>query len=164
MKLASMPAGAAAPSSIAELGCRIDNGNHLLLAGNRAALDYLGRIDALGTFEGPASAAIRFADFATGERWTLRPNAGRLPWWVLSRPRRVPGTRARDYLGALRLGRAPEDATVAEMLGPQGALSPPVGTARRRRAEHRGGSGFGAAVLADPGRNPRAMAAPRAGR
>jgi len=105
-----------------ELGCRIDNGNHLLLAGNRAAFDYLGRIDALGTFEGPGEPAIGFADFTTGERWTLRPNAGRLPWWVLSRPRRVPGTRARDYLGALRLARAPEDATVAEMLGSDSVL------------------------------------------
>jgi len=28
----------------AELGCRIDNGNHLLLAGNHRTLDYLGRI------------------------------------------------------------------------------------------------------------------------
>jgi hydroxysqualene dehydroxylase len=38
----------------AELGCRIDNGNHLLLAGNRAALDYLDRIGARSSLEGPS--------------------------------------------------------------------------------------------------------------
>jgi hydroxysqualene dehydroxylase len=37
----------------AELGCRIDNGNHLLLSGNRAALDYLDRIGARASLEGP---------------------------------------------------------------------------------------------------------------
>ncbi len=36
-----------------ELGCRIDNGNHLLLAGNRRALDYLEQIGARDTLEGP---------------------------------------------------------------------------------------------------------------
>src|SRR5271165_6383018 len=63
----------------AELGCRIDNGNHLLLAGNRAALDYLERIGALGSLEGPPEAVFPFVDAATGERWTVRPNPGTLP-------------------------------------------------------------------------------------
>src|SRR4051794_34659483 len=68
----------------AELGCRIDNGNHLLLAGNRAAMAYLERTGAMATVEGPGEAPIPFADLATGERWALRPNDGRLPWWLLS--------------------------------------------------------------------------------
>src|SRR6201999_1928654 len=34
----------------------------------------------------------------TGERWQVRPNAGSVPWWVLAPDRRVPGTRAADYL------------------------------------------------------------------
>jgi squalene-associated FAD-dependent desaturase len=101
----------------AELGCRIDNGNHLLLSGNAAALDYLRRIDALDTLEGPAEPVLPFVDLKTGERWALRPNPGILPWWILSRARRVPGTRAADYLRALRLRRAAAEATVAELLG-----------------------------------------------
>jgi protoporphyrinogen oxidase len=44
----------------AELGCRIDNGNHLLLAGNRAALDYLDRIGGCGSLEGPSEAVFPF--------------------------------------------------------------------------------------------------------
>jgi squalene-associated FAD-dependent desaturase len=100
----------------AELGCRIDNGNHLLLSSNRAALDYVERIGALGSLEGPPEAVFPFVDAATGERWTVRPNSGVVPWWVLRAERRVPQTRARDYLAALALRRADPSATVAGVL------------------------------------------------
>ncbi len=101
----------------AELGCRIDNGNHLLLAGNRAAFRYLSRIGAVGTLERHRDAAFPFIDAETGERWILRPNRGVLPWWILSAKRRVPGTRAADYLTVLTLRRADPSATVTEVLG-----------------------------------------------
>jgi squalene-associated FAD-dependent desaturase len=101
----------------AELGCRIDNGNHLLLAGNRAARDYLDRVGAHETLEGPLDAVFSFVDAASGERWALRPNRGALPWWIGSAVRRVPGTRPADYLtAALSLRRAAPAATVAEVL------------------------------------------------
>src|SRR5271154_3451499 len=83
-----------------ELGLRIDNGNHLLLAGNRDAMRYIAAIGATDTFDGPDEARIDFLDLASRERWTLRPNRGRLPWWILDPQRRVPGTRTGDYLGA----------------------------------------------------------------
>ncbi len=101
-----------------ELGCRIDNGNHLLLTGNAAALAYVERIGALDSFERPAESAIPFVDIQTGERWAVRPGRGSVPWWVLSAARRVPGTRARDYLDALRLWRAAPGDTVAAVLAP----------------------------------------------
>jgi squalene-associated FAD-dependent desaturase len=99
-----------------ELGCRVDNGNHLLLAGNLRALDYLERIGALDTLEGPPDAVFPFIDAKTGQRWTLRPNCGVFPWWILSAKRRVPGTRATDYLAVLALPRARSSATVVEVL------------------------------------------------
>ena len=99
------------------LGCRIDNGNHLLLSGNTAAMDYLDRIGARGTLAGPGEAFFPFMDLATGARWTVRPGAGRLPWWVFARGRAVPGVRLREYLKLLALGRAAPGATVAEVLG-----------------------------------------------
>ena len=34
---------------------------------------------------------------ASHERWTLRLNNGSMPWWILNRSQRVPGTRMRDY-------------------------------------------------------------------
>ena len=100
------------------LGCRIDNGNHLLLAGNRAALDYLDETGAAGSLVGPAEAAFPFLDLAGGRSWTLRPNPGRLPWWILAPGRRVPGSGALDYLQALRLLAARPGATVMQVLGP----------------------------------------------
>ena len=106
----------------AELGCRIDNGNHLLLAGNTAALAYVERIGALDTFERPTEAEIPFIDVESGERWALRPNRGAVPWWLLSRARRVPGTQPLDYLGALKLRHAAPNATVAEVLDPASRL------------------------------------------
>jgi squalene-associated FAD-dependent desaturase len=106
----------------AELGCRIDNGNHLLLAGNRAALDYLDRIGAYGSLEGPSDAVFPFVDAVTAERWTVQPNGSAVPWWVLSAKRRVPQTRARDYLAALALRRSDPSATIAAVLDPRQKL------------------------------------------
>jgi hydroxysqualene dehydroxylase len=100
----------------ATLGCRIDNGNHLLIAGNHAAMSYLRRIAAADTLIGPAEAVYAFLDLADGVRWRLRPNRGRVPWWLFRRDRRVHGTRALDYLRAARLAQAGPDDVVTDRL------------------------------------------------
>jgi squalene-associated FAD-dependent desaturase len=105
-----------------ELDCRIDNGNHLWLSGNRAIAGFLRRVGSEKTLAGPRTAMFPFFDAATGQRWTVRPNAGRLPWWVLAPSRQVPGARLREYAGLLALLRAGPDATVAEVM-PRGALN-----------------------------------------
>ena len=46
------------------LGVVIDNGNHLLLSGNREALDYLDRIGARETLHDPGAAVFDFADLS----------------------------------------------------------------------------------------------------
>lgn len=99
-----------------ELGCRIDNGNHLLLSGNHAAMRYLARIGARDTLGGPGAAVFPFVDLSRDERWTLRLSPGRVPWWLLLPGRRVPGTRRRDYLALLRLSQARPGDTVAGAL------------------------------------------------
>ena len=107
----------------ARLGRLIDNGNHLLLSGNRAAMRYLADIGAADALVGPVSACFPFLDVRTGRRWTLRPSRGRLPWWLLRSGRRVPDTKARDYLSsALRLAAAGPERTVADCVGDRGAL------------------------------------------
>jgi len=98
------------------LGCRIDNGNHLLIAGNTDAMAYLDASGALETLTGPRETLYPFVDLATGERWVLRPNRGRVPWWILRRGRRIPGTGLRDYFEARALMRAGADETVAATL------------------------------------------------
>lgn len=100
----------------------IDNGNHLLLSGNRAALGYLRRIGGLAAITEARKAEFPFADLKTGERWTLRPNSGRLPWWILDSRRRVPGTRAPDYLAPISVLRAPAAKTVGAVMPCSGPL------------------------------------------
>ena len=104
-----------------ELGCRIDNGNHLLLSGNHAAMAYLKRLGTLDTLTGPAAPAFPFIDVRNGQRWTVRPNQGRIPFWLLSKSRRVPSTGPMDYLPLLKLGDARPSDTVTMVL-PDGAL------------------------------------------
>ena len=99
-----------------ELGLRLDNGNHLLLSGNRATFRYLDTIGARDTLDMPAEPIFPFLEVDSGLRWTLRPNLGRIPWWVLSRGRRTPGTRAADHLALLRLRRLDATAKVAASL------------------------------------------------
>jgi squalene-associated FAD-dependent desaturase len=100
----------------------LDNGNHLVLSGNQAVFDYLRRIGAQDRMAGPGDARLDFCDLAAGVRWTIRPNAGPLPWWLLAPRRRVPGTRAADYLALARLLGPQGNRRVAESLSCQGAL------------------------------------------
>src|SRR4051794_19203864 len=99
-----------------ELGLRIDNGNHLLLSGNRASFDYLDTIGARQTLTMSDRPIIPFMDISSGLTWTLRPNLGRIPWWVLSRKRRTPGTSVIDHFAIRRLTSETGDATVAAAL------------------------------------------------
>jgi squalene-associated FAD-dependent desaturase len=88
------------------LGMTIDNGNHLVLAGNQAVADFRRAVGASAPLAGPDHADFAFADLTTGEHWTVRINDGRLPWWVLAKSHRVPGTRTREYLALGKLLRA----------------------------------------------------------
>ncbi|HUO54705.1 MAG TPA: FAD-dependent oxidoreductase, partial [Rhodoblastus sp.] len=105
----------------ASLGMNIDNGNHLLLSGNHAALSYARKIGGADKLAGPEEASFDFCDLARGARWRLRPNAGKFPWWILAPDRRVPGTAGLDYLALVRLLFAKPDQTLRPFLG-DGAL------------------------------------------
>lgn len=96
------------------LGCRIDNGNHLLLSGNTAVRAYLEEAGAGDGLVGPERAEFPFLDLADDVRWTVRPGSGRIPWWILSATRRIPGTRIRDYLAGWRFARAGTEAVVTD--------------------------------------------------
>ena len=78
----------------------IDNGNHLLLSGNRHALAYARSIGTEAGLVGPKRAQFPFVDLTTGNRWQLDLGDGRLPLWVFDKSRRVPDT------GAVGLSRA----------------------------------------------------------
>ena len=62
-------------------GMRIDNGTHILLSGNTAALDFLARIGATTLLTNLPRARFPFVDLATKQRWTLDLGTGRMPFW-----------------------------------------------------------------------------------
>ena len=104
------------------LGLTIDNGNHLLLSANMAALEFLRTIGSEGKLVGPGEAAFHFADRASGKGWVLRPNEGRIPWWIFARGRRVPDTRAIDYLPMLSLLVAGPNRALGDVVACDGVL------------------------------------------
>lgn len=99
-----------------ELDCRIDNGNHLVFSGNVAIQDYLFLTGAVETMRVPPESLFPFMDAESGERWSVRMNGSRLPWWIFDPKRRVPGTKPVDYLSALRVLLARQKDTVAACL------------------------------------------------
>jgi squalene-associated FAD-dependent desaturase len=104
------------------LGADIDNGAHLLLSGNDAAVDYLQRIGSFGQMAGSDRAEFDFADLSTGQRWRLRPNEGRAPWWILDPKRRAPGTSLREHLALLAIFWPSAGGTVGEAMHCGGPL------------------------------------------
>ena len=106
----------------ATLDMTIDNGNHLLLSGNHAALEFLRDIGAADRLVGPQAAEFSFADVTSGQRWTLRINDGRLPRWIFDPARRLPGTRALDYAPLARLLWARSGKSVGETISCKGPL------------------------------------------
>lgn len=104
------------------LGLTIDNGNHLVLAGNPAVARFRALVGADQPLAGPAHADFAFADLASGERWTLRINDGPLPWWVFVPSRRVPGSRLVDYLPLGRLLKGRGDQAIGDLVRPEGPV------------------------------------------
>ena len=104
------------------LGATIDNGNHLVLSGNHAALNYVRAIGAADELVGPAQPEYAFMDLATHARWTVRLSAGHVPLWIFDGAARAPGTRAADYLSLVPLLFAKPGRTLAQTMRCNGAL------------------------------------------
>jgi squalene-associated FAD-dependent desaturase len=100
----------------------IDNGNHLLLSGNRHALAYAKSIGTEAGLVGPQRAQFPFVDLATGQRWQLDLGDGRLPLWVFDEARRVPDTGLTDYLALMPLIWAGPDKLVGKTIPCEGTL------------------------------------------
>lgn len=93
----------------------IDNGNHLVLSGNTAVLDYCRRIGSFDRLRIAPDSALPFVDLADGARWTVRvPEGPRdLLQGGLGLP---PGVGAGALLDAARLLSAGATRSVADVL------------------------------------------------
>lgn len=105
-----------------QLDCRIDNGNHMLLSGNHAALGYLKRIGAEATLAGPSAPIFPFFDVKSGKAWNLRLSNGRLPLWLFAPRQRVPGTKLCDYTALLKIKKAKKHDLVGKIIDKSSAL------------------------------------------
>jgi hydroxysqualene dehydroxylase len=100
----------------------IDNGNHLLLSGNRHARAYARSIGTEAGLVGPKTAQFPFVDIATGQRWLLDLGDSRLPLWVFDDDRRVPDTNIFDYLALAPLVWSSESRKVGDAIRCEGTL------------------------------------------
>ncbi len=94
----------------------IDNGNHLLLSGNKSALTYVEEIGAEDPFDVSEQAIFPFYDMATGERWSVKFNEGPVPLWAFSSATRIPNTSLTDYLSMLPVLFAGKNKTVSDLV------------------------------------------------
>ena len=100
----------------------IDNGNHLLLSGNRHALAYAKSIGTEAGLVGPKRAQFPFVDVSTGKRWQLDLGDGRLPLWVFDAARRVPDTGLSDYLALMPLIWSSPNRLISDAIPCKGVL------------------------------------------
>ncbi|HET7192404.1 MAG TPA: hydroxysqualene dehydroxylase HpnE [Pseudolabrys sp.] len=94
----------------------IDNGTHLLLSGNHAALSFVKAIGSDLGLQGPPEAAFSFVDRVNSQQWTLRFGDSRFPWWVFDKERRVPETSVVDYFPLARLVWTKADKPIGEVI------------------------------------------------
>ena len=134
-----------------QLGRVIDNGNHLVLSGNRAVAAYLATIGSTDRLTGPEHADFAFVDLETDARWTVAINDGPVPWWILRTHRRVPGTGVGDYLRLGKLLGGMSGQTVADRIRPAGPvwdkLLEPVLLAALNTDAAQGSAALAAAVI-----------------
>jgi len=100
----------------------IDNGNHLIMSGNKSALSYLDLVGAQDPMVGPKFAEYPFVDVASQKRWSVRINDGPIPFWVLDKQWRVPETGFLDYLRAAKIAFAKPYQTVSEVVDKKSPL------------------------------------------
>ncbi|MEM7188628.1 MAG: hydroxysqualene dehydroxylase HpnE [Pseudomonadota bacterium] len=100
----------------------VDNGNHLILSGNHAVLEYARVTGGAEHLQTAPTANFQFVDIFSDERWAVELDDGPFPTWVLREEKRIPGTRLTDYFDAVRLALAGASATVAQAVRPRGML------------------------------------------
>lgn len=100
-----------------QLGCLIDNGNHLLIGANTATKNYLDDISSRDRISEITPAKFPFIQPATGERWAIKPGAPYFPMWLLAANRRIPRSTPFNYLTVFKLWRSKDKDTVEQVIG-----------------------------------------------
>lgn len=104
------------------VGLNIDNGNHLVLSGNRHAVAYARSIGTEAGLVGPERAQFHFVDLKSGKTWLLDLGDSRFPFWLFDSTRRVPDTSIGDYLALSPLVWAGTDKVIGDTIACKGTL------------------------------------------
>ncbi len=104
----------------ARLDRQIDNGNHLVLTGNRSVAEYLKLAGAPDALQAADEARFPFVDIKTGERWTVHMNDGPVPWWAFDSRRRPKGVGLADMIRAGMILFAGPQHTISALCGSEG--------------------------------------------
>ncbi len=94
----------------------IDNGNHLILSGNNAVVDYLNKLDSIKTLSSSGYPLYPFYDHDANQYWDVLLSKGRFPWWLFNKNHRVPEFRFPELLALWNLIKANHEQTVADCL------------------------------------------------
>ena len=100
----------------------IDNGNHLVLSGNRATMTYLDSIGSKLALKKLDEDGIAFVDIRNGLRWTIAPNDGPIPFWIFDSKRRVPGTKVSEYVILAKILQAKPNQRLGDLVSSHGML------------------------------------------
>lgn len=92
----------------------IDNGNHLILGGNRGVFRYLEDINAENALTALTPTLFPFIELPDRRQWSIRPSRGPIPFWIFLANSRVPNSRLRDYLAVGSLAAAGSNDTIAD--------------------------------------------------
>ena len=104
------------------LGMTIDNGNHLVLSGNRATMDFVTAIGARTGYMVPPAPRFPWSISRPTSAGQSASTTGRFPRWIFDRTARVPATTAMQYLPLARLLWAKPDRAIGELLACEGPV------------------------------------------
>lgn len=96
----------------------LDNGIHWVFSGQKPIWDFVDEVGSADQFHGPVNATFDFVDLDARASWSLRPNRGPIPWWILTVGRNVPGTRLRDVRSLARLLASSAHERVSDCIDP----------------------------------------------
>ncbi|MGI8527264.1 MAG: hydroxysqualene dehydroxylase HpnE [Pseudolabrys sp.] len=132
-------------------GMTIDNGTHIVLSGNHAALAFAKTIGSISGLLSAADTEFPFVDLKDKTRWTFGPGDSRFPWWIFDKARRVPETGIADYLALARLALPSADKPGGQMVNCSGPayrrLLEPFLLAALNIAPHQGSARLAGAVI-----------------
>ena len=97
------------------LECIIDNGNHLLLSGNKAVAEFLLKTGAKETLTGPERALYPFVDLKENLNWTVEISDGKWPNWIFHANHRPPGVSLWEMIQFLKLFTTNEATPLGEI-------------------------------------------------